>query len=161
MKTSETLIREFYNQLSADWYNEVEGYNQAEIKSDKERKFDCDGYYHRDNTIFLYHIENEINIPNISSLIKQYIPNAGGLDEEWETWKKLIVEEALHEYEFKIVHEQNNISQEARRLCGLYSNRFFPPFKHRCDFFQAIVEKSGYFNLSPEDLVRAISDTRQ
>ncbi|MEI6377984.1 MAG: hypothetical protein WCO97_12385 [bacterium] len=161
MKTTEDLITEFYNQLSFEWYKEVEGYERAKIIPDKERMFNCDGYYHCGNAIYLYNIENEITVPNISALIKQCVPDAGEFEEEWETWKKLIVEEALHEYEFKIVHEHNNISEEAHRLCGLYSNRFYPPFKHRCDFFEAIVEKAEYFKLSPNNLVRNILDTRR
>jgi hypothetical protein len=149
-------IKEYYRKLSAIWYIGIENYIQARIVIDIERKFNCDGYSHSENAIYLYHAENEIVVPEISNMLATVLGVVCPNETKWPEWKKLIAEEALHEYEYKIVHQHNKICDQARSLCELYTNFFYPPFKHRCDFFQAITEKADYFEESPESLSKIL-----
>jgi hypothetical protein len=145
-------IRELYDQISDDWYRNIINYKKAQIIETDESGDRMDYYCHKNNIISIFQPkrEKEIQPPQIDFLSI----GKGDLEynSEWEPWKLVIVEEAIHEYEHKIVGVKSDISLSAIDICRKYSSCFEPMHKHRYDFFQAIVEKASYFDLTAEEL---------
>lgn len=68
----------------------------------------------------------------------------------WPAWKRELVHELLHEYQYKVV--AGNASVMGKALEKKHCHCFDGP-GHDAHFFTAIAEKASYFGMSPETLI--------
>jgi hypothetical protein len=101
---------------------------------------------------------SEVQDADYSNVLNILNKNINGIEAEiiWPEWEKTLVEKALHEYQHRINKVNTNISPLAKDLCIKYCGFFGDRNKHGPDFFQAIVEKSCYFKMLPEELVKCL-----
>lgn len=140
-----------YKKISADWYVDCPSYIAPHLKRLSEQGSDSDGYCHSTNTIQLNAPVREIDMPDIDSLLEvcgQYTSQAP----RWEEWKKVVVHEAIHEYEKKEIGE--HITDAGKQLFAENkSKNFMPPDKHGYAFYSAVADRATYFNMTPQVLV--------
>ena len=155
MKNQTNLEKQIslYNQIKNDWYANTEGYVSAEIKPHPDGALNADGFKACENAIYLYNIAGEMEIQSIESLLSSVVSEEVFNAEEWKPWKRVIIHEALHEYEVKYVKE---FSEEAKNLMCAHQHKFSCKEKHAEHFFQAILDKSKYFCILPDELVSRI-----
>ena len=68
----------------------------------------------------------------------------------WPAWKRELVHELLHEYQYKVIAGQ--ASPEGMKLEAKYRG-CSEGADHGAAFFAAIAEKASYFGISAENLI--------
>jgi hypothetical protein len=156
MEKSDTFLlqKALYEDIRSDWYTSKNLKNTTNVILRGSEN--APGYSLSANTIYLSEIEEfryTLKDQDTQELFDMLLPQSN----EWEQWKKDIVEEALHEYQAKHIGSSKKVEDLAISLWKFYKNHFAPRDKHNIDFFQAIVDKADYFSLTPEELVKILA----
>lgn len=144
LKQAHRLICNEYARIWEEWYKTVD-LSQAKLVI--EKKCESSGYKKDEDTIYLFF--PEVNLEEIltdEQCICDYTVNILG----WNLWRRELVHEMLHEYQYKII--LNNISIEGRNLYKQFG-QYFSGAGHGPDFFTAISIQAKYFSLTPETLI--------
>ena len=164
MKTSDhwNEITALYDLLSSVWFKDTKGYIKATLRRLSGEHHEGDGYHHGLNTIQINASEREIDTPinlELPQDLKDILSeedNSGSPDttqsinEPWPEWKKALVHEVIHEYEFKALR---STSEEGVALHKRWEKKnFTPPEKHAALFFTAVCDRAAHFHLSPDEL---------
>lgn len=132
-----STIKTTHQQIWSDWYS---GPTYPGARLQIELSDRTSGYSHSSNQIILA-------IPS-RNLEDSDVLDASG----WPIWKTELVHELLHEWQMKT---PCIVTPEAEALCSKYKPNDCGN-GHDADFFQAIVEKSPYFGMTPEELIARI-----
>jgi len=145
-----------YERISSDWYKGLKGYVRATLIRKDENSSLSDGYDNDKNEIFVSAPEKE-HKDGLVEAIYANLENIAGFDNKvteselsinWPKWKAVIVHEAIHEYEKKVIKDK--ISALGVSLHKKYQNLFACPEKHDERFYTAVADRSEYFGLTPE-----------
>jgi len=151
-----------YESISRDWYKDIKDYKKATLIRKDDNSSLSDGYDNDKNEILVSAPEKE-HKDGVVEAVYASLENIAGLDNRvegselssnWPKWKAVIVHEAIHEYEKKIIKDK--ISALGVSLHKKYKNQFPYPEKHDERFFTAVVDRSEYFGMTPECLVEKI-----
>ena len=152
-----------YEVISNMWYGNIQNYVKATVRKNNEMSFDSDGYDNDTNEIWICAPEKEHKDDLEKAVFARLASIATGKEHkepvseqciQWPKWKSVIVHEAIHEYEKKVIKENYTIA--GRALHEKYKDRFAYPEKHGESFFTAVADRSDYFGLTPEELVLKI-----
>jgi len=130
-------IKATHRQIWDDWYC---GSNYVPARLQIEQSDQASGYSHSNNQILLA-------IPS-GNLEDFDVLNVDG----WPLWKIELVHELLHEWQMKMPCV---VTPQAEELCRRHKPRDCGR-GHDPDFFQAIIERSPYFEMTPEELIEKI-----
>ncbi len=144
IEQAKSLLEEQYKRIWKDWYSNLD-ITPAEFIV--EEKMHSSGYKKDEDKLFLFlpeanledvvHDLGEHDIPCLSS-------------HNWSLWKRELVHEMLHEYQFKVI--QDNVTNEGCELYKVHGKPFYGP-GHGQDFFSAIADRAPYFEMQPEELM--------
>lgn len=128
---------ELYARYFFDWYY---GRNVPMAKIDVSLQMEHPSWDERGNTIRIRLGENNLQSPDIR-LVEQ-LP--------WPIWKLQLIHEMMHEWQSKIGPTPGT---EAKKLAANPNLRFAGP-GHDEVFYQAIVDHSAYFGMTPTDFAK-------
>jgi len=132
------LVRANYEKIWKDWYCYIPGASRAIIEIWKR---DCSAAYSHSRNLML------IPIPEGN------LEDSDILDEDdWPIWKIDLIHEMLHEWQNK---KPSLPSQTAAALYARHGTTSCGE-RHGPDFFQAILEKAPYFEMTAERLIELI-----
>jgi hypothetical protein len=134
----ESLIRTTYDRVWRDWHGAKPSYKPADLVI--ELSDNAAGYSFSKDTIW-------------NPLLEGNLDDCDVLDANaWPVWKIQLIHEMLHEFQFKAV---TSSSPAGIALCSAYQKTFWGQ-NHDDRFFTAIERHAGYFNMTPEQLIKAI-----
>lgn len=152
-----------YEMISKRWYGGIQGYVKATVRRKDEMSCDSEGYDNDRNEIWICAPEKEHKDGFEESILAKLAALATGIENrkpeseqfiQWPGWKSVVVHEAIHEYEKKVIKDEVTIT--GRALYERFRDRFPYPEKHDERFFTAVADRSEYFELTPEELVLKI-----
>jgi len=132
------LIRTMYASVWSEWYRGRAGVPRATLRV--EPGCLTSGYDPKTDTVWIYVAEGNLEDHDIAD------------PEAWPIWRIELIEEMLHEYQYKMVRTPSAVG---RRLFEQH-NRRFSDRGHGDDFFTAIAECSSSLGMSPEQLIDAL-----
>lgn len=131
-------IKETYIKIWGEWYYTIPNAVKAQVIVDLS---DASAWYS--------HSHNQITIP----VAEWNLCDADILNPEaWSIWKVDLIHEMLHEWQRKTPCTP---TVEAEALHQKYGNASCEE-GHGPDFYQAVIEKAAYFNLTAEELAKRI-----
>jgi hypothetical protein len=131
------ITQKIYDQIWNDWYSEIPLATKARVETVLSN--DAAGYIHSENRIYNPICDGDLDYP-------------GALHQEWPIWQVQLVHEMLHEWQFK----KPCIPTAAAESLFQMAHKRFAGQGHGPDFYQAIVEKAEYFQMSPDALISRI-----
>jgi hypothetical protein len=139
------VIHRTYDAIWNDWFGQMDI-----AKSNLCLTYECLDSGYRPLTDELWLNLPEWNVADASEDVATHhdAPPPSGIG--WPAWKRELVHELLHEYQYKVVCRQT--SPEGTAFEANHPG-FFHGAGHEADFFTAIVEKASYFGVSPEILI--------
>lgn len=139
----ETILATEYNRIWNDWYPSDGTVNKATLQIEVG---DSASFYRRSQDCINIYVP-ECNFSDFEQIIdgRKYACSKMG----WYINQAELVHEMLHEYQFKMIKAP---SEEGKALLAK-KGRTFDGEGHDEKFFSAIVEKSSYFKLTPEELL--------
>jgi hypothetical protein len=132
------LTMALYDKIWADWYSNIPGAQKAKVTVSLDDH--SAGYNRRTDELL-----NPIGDGNLEDYD---IRDSGG----WPIWKIQLVHEMLHEWQYKKPCTPTAAAIALHSKLG----RTFIGQGHDADFFEAILEKAPYFNMTPEQLTKRI-----
>jgi hypothetical protein len=146
----EEHAREFYDSVWADWYGLMRDGIKATLSF-----FLVDEPFTGDGNAGYSHSRNEIRLPQGGINLEGY--RRDGFENSefgfgWPLWKTELVHEMLHEWQRK---KPCIPTADAERLNRAYTKHFVGD-GHGDDYYQAVLEKAGYFGFTPEQLLEHI-----
>ena len=143
----EEHARAFYDSVWADWYGQMRDAKKATLEF-----LLVDDRFTTDGNAGYSHSRNVIRLPQGGINLEGY--RRDGFEESefgggWPLWKTDLVHEMLHEWQ----HKKPCIpTADAARLNRAHTSHFTGD-GHGDDYYQAILEKAGYFDFTPEQLL--------
>lgn len=150
-----TDIETLYDKLSREWYKDCSGYAKAKLERLPENRSKSDGYSHDTNTIQINAPQREIDPPDTEAKMARICGyDTTEIELMWPKWKSVLVHEAIHEYEKKVI--KNDCTNKGRQLHAKNNNKFICSEKHGEAFYTAVADRADYFGKTAEDLVESI-----
>lgn len=133
------LVQAMYERIWTDWYQDLPGAEKATVKT--YLADDSAGFSRSKNLLLNPICEGNLEDRDILQ------------PEGWPIWKIQLVHEMLHEWQFKKPCIPTPAAVALHQQC---LRRNFSGDGHGPDFFQAIIEKAPYFNMTPLELFQRI-----
>jgi len=140
----EIIIQE-YDRIWNDWFHCIQ--NVVQSKLDIRAIIAQSGYTSKDDTVHIFISGHDLD---------EFDYNFGT---GYPTWRRELIHELLHLWQFKSGIE---IMREGKKLFWVYERsgfgygRFGYKERHNELFYSAIVDKAGYFNMTPVELINHI-----
>ncbi|MCX6639693.1 MAG: hypothetical protein NTW14_04320 [bacterium] len=143
IQAAKTHIRRTYKSIWTKWYKDSPESRRAKICIRVEAG---EAYCRIDGQLIVLYLDEYNLLQAKTNIIFR------GENKDWPIWKRDLIHEMFHEYEFKVI--KDNPTAKGIELYNEYSGFFMEPEKHPIEFFSAVAAKSGYFpELTERELI--------